>query len=529
MRHLLTKRFRPLLLAIGLALPALLAWRFALDAESEGRVVAAPLTKPEDVRPAAARLLPGMAYVGAGSCAAAACHGGRRHAGADYNDAHTRWITSQDKHGRAYQVLSEDRSKQIFWRLVNAGQELDEQAAWKQAAPQRDNRCLICHAVPHADPSSLPATILADGVSCEACHGPAANWRVAHTTAGWAARGPARYQRFDQSPGLAADAGPMWNTKDLVSRANICVRCHVGAGNVDANLDMDVTHDLIAAGHPRLFFEMGAFMANMPPHWNARLDREALQTSPLVRLPPAADYEARVWSIGQVVTARAAATLSVDRAKSPAHWPEFAEFDCYACHRQLKLDRPAAAALNAATPADRVAFRAARPGALVWNQWYFAGPLPLVTGDRGAFSKLLDERAAIKLSMTAPPNVDAFNDLSAECSRQIPQLRKRRWTLADVQAELRAIAVLPPVERWDEAAQRYLAVVALNQSRRSLSRNSNAPIDDQLKRLRARLKFAENTRSPMSFDPQQINSDFFDAQKTGSLTNILLQLPQAAP
>jgi hypothetical protein len=31
----------------------------------------------------------------------------------------------------------------------------------------------------------------------------------------------------------------------------------------------DVNHDLIAAGHPRLSFELSAFMATMPPHWTA--------------------------------------------------------------------------------------------------------------------------------------------------------------------------------------------------------------------------------------------------------------------
>ena len=51
---------------------------------------------------------------------------------------------------------------------------------------------------------------------------------------------------------------------------------------------------MIAAGHPRLTFELSAFLANMPHHWDDR-DEKARD-----------DYAAHVWAVGQIASTEAA-------------------------------------------------------------------------------------------------------------------------------------------------------------------------------------------------------------------------------
>ena len=172
--------------------------------------------------------------------------------------------------------------------------------------------CLKCHSSNDGRCDNTgPRFLLSDGVGCESCHGPAGRWLTVHY----------RDDFRNQSPEYKASLG-MRNTKDLATRAKVCTECHVG------NVNKDVNHDLIAAGHPRLNFEYAAFLANYPKHWSrSRPDR-----------PPhpdfAPDFEARAWAVGQAASAQAALDLLAYRAeeKHGRPWPEFAEYDCFACH-----------------------------------------------------------------------------------------------------------------------------------------------------------------------------------------------------
>src|SRR5262249_7174292 len=145
-----------------------------------------------------------------------------------------------------------------------------------------------------------------DGVGCESCHGPAEKWKAVHYLPGWKDRSDREQLGF-------------LDTKDLAVRAESCVACHVGSPNREVN------HDLIAAGHPRLRFDLGAYLANYPKHWSDARDKAGR---------PA--LEAQVWAIGQVVSAQAAVKVLQHRAAAADKpWPEFAEYDCFACHHSL--------------------------------------------------------------------------------------------------------------------------------------------------------------------------------------------------
>jgi hypothetical protein len=144
--------------------------------------------------------------------------------------------------------------------------------------------------------------------------------------------------------------------------------------------DREVDHDLIAAGHPRLFFELAAYQRLWPRHWSPRGKAESED-----------DFTARSWAVGQAVALEAVANQLAYRAVGagaaaaagqPHRWPEFAEFDCYSCHRSLG---PVTGAMRE-PPLARP--RLGRPS---WQPWYTAaaglqravldGPSPQ---DRGA-------------------------------------------------------------------------------------------------------------------------------------------------
>jgi hypothetical protein len=229
------------------------------------------------------------AYTGPGSCAAAACHGAIRPVAGSriLQTEYTTWI-AQDRHARAAEVLSNAVS-------VRMGKILG-----LPAAANRAPKCLACHTL-DAPEAQQARSFLSEGVSCEACHGPASAWLGPHTTKGW-------------THAQSVQAG-MTDTKDLVTRTEVCLTCHLGTA------EKFVDHEMIAAGHPDLVFDLEAFSAAMPRHWR-----------PLTEADPFAPV--RAFSVGQLVHLRSSLERLARRVKGPV-WPEYAELDCFACHHSL--------------------------------------------------------------------------------------------------------------------------------------------------------------------------------------------------
>ena len=140
-----------------------------------------------------------------------------------------------------------------------------------------------------------------EGVSCEACHGPATGWLGYHVTK-------------DATHDESVKRG-MYDTKDVVKRTDKCLTCHLGTS------EKFVDHEMIAAGHPDLVFELEAFSAAMPRHWKDAADADAY--TPV-----------RTFAVGQLMHLRASLDRLARRVKGPI-WPEYAELDCFACHHSL--------------------------------------------------------------------------------------------------------------------------------------------------------------------------------------------------
>lgn len=367
-------------------------------------------------------------FLGPSTCASMNCHNGPGLRGGEY----ATWV-AQDKHARAYQTLGNEKSRHIIKNLHSGN---------GAHHPQREPLCLQCHVMPNVERASIrEATFVSEGVSCEACHGPAEQWLVHHHRPGWQTLSAADKRRYG-----------MRDTASIVGRAETCVACHIGAPG------MEVNHDLIAAGHPALNFEFAAFHALLPHHWSDRKDKEPA-------FGGRADFEARAWLIGQVACTRAALELLAHRATSKtAPWPEFAEYDCYACHQQLQGRLPGMRTASAG--GDKVK---RRPGSLPWSRWHHADLDTLAHLIQSEPTALRRTMTDLETEMTEPaPERSKTARFANQANVQVLEVQQmlqhrdaaRIWNVPELFS--RMVAVPPTVGSWETSAQRYLGLAALH-------------------------------------------------------------------
>ena len=234
-------------------------------------------------------------YTGPGSCASSACHGSvtPRSENRVLQNEYSTWIV-KDKHSKAYASLKGAVGERMT-AILGVGK--------AESAP----KCLACHALDVPAAERARTFDLSEGVSCENCHGPAAAWLGPHTERDWT-----------HQKSLAAG---MYDTRDLTKRSEKCLSCHLG------NEEKSVDHEMIAAGHPDLYFELDSFSAVMPRHW-----REPGEPGE----PENSDrwYDVRELTTGQGVQLRQSLLRLASRTRGKA-WPEYSELQCYACHHSL--------------------------------------------------------------------------------------------------------------------------------------------------------------------------------------------------
>jgi len=241
-------------------------------------------------------------HMGVATCAASQCHGSAV-PGDGSNVLQNEYVTwtQDDPHARAYDSLGNEKSRAIAARLG-----LESASSAKI--------CLDCHTdnVPQARRGER--FHLSDGVGCESCHGGAELWLSSHYNT------PAVTHEANLQAGL-------YPTENIAARAELCLSCHLGNNNKFAS------HRIMAAGHPRLAFELDTFTelwrtAGRQPHY--RVD---------------ADYRERKGDVSHTYT-WAAGLLTEGRQRlqlieGPAFdgdgmFPELGLYDCHACHRTMK-------------------------------------------------------------------------------------------------------------------------------------------------------------------------------------------------
>ena len=243
-------------------------------------------------------------HLGVASCATGVCHGklNAEESGNVWLNEYRIW-SADDRHARAYQTLLTQESRLIATKLglPNA---------------QGAKICLDCHADNVPQSRRGPKFQLSDGVGCEACHGGAELWIETHTE-----RNATHADNVRQG---------MQATEDVDVRAGVCLSCHLGAE------DRFASHQIMGAGHPRLSFELEAYSANQPAHFEVDADYEARKApSGKVR-----GYAA--WRAGQVQSARRFLDLinsdlytNTDTNTDTNTPTDFSFYDCHGCHHPM--------------------------------------------------------------------------------------------------------------------------------------------------------------------------------------------------
>ena len=412
----------------------------------------------------------GHRLVGVAGCNAVSCHGGRSLVGGEASA----WQARDVFHRRAYEVLFNDVALAMAKKLDL------KQGAHKEA------RCLACHSSAR-EPNAVHGERFAIefGIGCESCHGPAGDWIAKHTTRTWKSLSDAQKSALG-----------FRDLRPLTARTETCVACHIGspAATVD--------HDLIAAGHPRLAFEMSSYHALLPRHWSSAAE---VQDDP--------GQDVRLWAIGQVASAKAMSDVAAHRAKqatlekSNIVLPDFAEFDCIACHHDLAELKPG---------------RPTRPSPLGvprWGSWSVPPARFLARESQGgtaASDSLKKLVALMDQSRLRAANADELAKVAQQSSDHLGtwlhSLESSRYDAGKATHLLhRVISTETDADwlpTWDGQMQRYLATAAASQSiqrltgRDPFARSSGSPA---LAIFPQRLKYEPGYATPHGFDPLEVD------------------------
>jgi len=339
---------------------------------------------------------PESKHLGVATCASSLCHGSARPltARSVTQDEYVIWARF-DPHARAYRVLREDAGSKIARRLglKNAYE-----------APE----CLACHTDSTPTANRGERFQVSDGIGCEACHGGSEPWLATHDDA------PNVTHADNLAHGLRAIERPQ-------VRAQLCVSCHVGDSSRFA------THQMMAAGHPRLAFELDTYTEL----WRTSGGHEHFRRD--------ADYLARkgqfepvqTWLAGLTATTRREADLVEERlAVANGGFPDFALFNCYSCHRSMRVaawEKPDAGT----TP----------PGTLRLHDGHPRALLAVLDATEPSLAEPL--RNAINAMQSANGNpvlIHAANEtLRAALARIEQKAAGRPWQRQDLEAALDAL------------------------------------------------------------------------------------------
>jgi hypothetical protein len=117
-------------------------------------------------------------------------------------------------------------------------------------------------------------------------------------------------------------------------RASQCLDCHFGSSRPGQWVD----HRIMAAGHPRIAFELDLF-STLNRHWDEDGDYAKRKRQPSA---------VKTWAVGQAeALSRALALFAEPGRRREGMFPEFYFFDCHTCHRRISDDpefRPSAIA-----------------------------------------------------------------------------------------------------------------------------------------------------------------------------------------
>jgi hypothetical protein len=394
---------------------------------------------------------------GAASCATASCHSGPKvgvstettYRGSEYS----LWLDN-DPHAQSWRTLCSDESAKILSKLGI----LRDGKVVKADAYQN---CLACHNTDRQVAADNITPRIAEGVGCESCHGASERWYDRH------------FQSLEAKQ-LAVSSLGLADTNALVQRAKVCTLCHVGGK------DRDMNHDLIAAGHPALYFDLAVYYESYPKHW-----RDAEQTDP--------NFRSRLWLAGQIAMADSELELLQARALKSlpvSTWPELSSYQCTSCHVSLNgIPKPIRSI-------DRALIGSGRAPSRDWN---LGGVEALSTYLNRSIPELDNRAAVLRSTMEAPnPSVSKISDQATGLRKLIHQslyatgdLSLDRWTNSrQISLSASRFQNASRMSNWEYASGTYMSAWASSQAMRSNE------LDQAMQTIRHALVFPVDTQSP---------------------------------
>jgi hypothetical protein len=212
-------------------------------------------------------------YAGIAGCSTKDCHGADAAKGSPGLNEYAVW-KKEDPHAKTFTTLYKKPSV-----------EMGKKMGLKKVTDSP--RCVNCHSKIVPADSMMPGAkwALANGVSCEVCHGPGEKWLTPHAT-----------PKESNWPHEKSVSLGMIDLRSLPVWAKECASCH-----------LQIEPDLVAAGHPKLLFELVDYNARTGAHW---------KTEKHPSMAP--DFDARAWTVGQVVSLAEATRNLAQRQEAKA-------------------------------------------------------------------------------------------------------------------------------------------------------------------------------------------------------------------
>jgi cytochrome c554/c'-like protein len=233
-------------------------------------------------------------------------------------DEYPQW-NGKDKHKIAFAVLGDARAQQMGKLL--------------KIKVTESSTCTNCHGTAGTSEAGEPFNKVENGVSCLACHGAYQEWVQRHIL-------PADPRWRKNSRKEKEKLFGMTDLWDPVTRATKCASCHIG----NADEQKVVTHAMYAAGHPPLpGLETATFSDAQPRHWDyLREKKPPIQQA--LGFNNVKHEQTELVAVSGIVALRGTMELYAAQARGnglvrepETHWPDFARFDCYACHHDLHV------------------------------------------------------------------------------------------------------------------------------------------------------------------------------------------------
>jgi hypothetical protein len=198
---------------------------------------------------------------------------------------------------------------------------------------QPSSGCLGCHSASTAELQERVGDQFdrTEGVSCENCHGPFSSYAYPHTQVSFRTQSTEQWAKV----GFVDLRAPE-------RQAEKCLSCHVG--NVGEGKLL--THEMYAAGHPPLpSIEVATFTNLLPRHWWLRSERKNPKLRKALGYEEGQKEQAKMALVGAAVALKVTMKLLADESGKPGTplvpgqaWPDYARFDCWSCHHDLKRD-----------------------------------------------------------------------------------------------------------------------------------------------------------------------------------------------